>query len=105
MFIALKIKKKPCRTNYSVLTINSSNYNLSNQKRQQLKLGLEYFVDKNKDIWRFLAANMESLAESIKGNINHKNLEHFHEFLSGYTDFLPISFMQQKVIFIITSVV
>ena len=29
---------------------------------------------------------MESLAESIKGNIDHKNLEHFHEFLRGYTD-------------------
>ena len=29
---------------------------------------------------------MESLAQSIKGNINHKHLEHFHESLSGYTD-------------------
>ena len=44
------------------------------------------FVDKNKDIGRFVVANMESLAESVKGNINHKNLEHFHEFLCGYTD-------------------
>ena len=44
------------------------------------------FVDKNKDVQRFLAANMESLADSIKGNIDHKNLEHFHEFLCGYTD-------------------
>ena len=29
---------------------------------------------------------MESLADSIKSNIHHKNLEHFHEFLRGYTD-------------------
>ena len=29
---------------------------------------------------------MESLAESVKGNINHKNLEYFYEFLRGYTD-------------------
>ena len=29
---------------------------------------------------------MESLAESVKGSIDHKNLEHFHEFLRGYTD-------------------
>ena len=29
---------------------------------------------------------MGSLAESVKSNINHKNLEHFHEFLHGYTD-------------------
>ena len=58
---------------------NSSNYNLSNQERQQLKLGLDYcFIDKNKDIQRFLAANMESLADSVKYNIDHKNLEYFH---------------------------
>ena len=29
---------------------------------------------------------MESLADSLKGNIDHENLEHFHEFLRGYTD-------------------
>ena len=63
----------------SVPIINLSNYNLSNQERQQLKLNLDYcFVDKNKDVWRSLAANMESLADSVNGNIDHKNLEHFH---------------------------
>ena len=45
-----------------------------------------YFVDKNKGVWRFLAANLEFLAENIKSNIYHKNLEHFHEFLHGYTN-------------------
>ena len=44
------------------------------------------FVDKTKDVRRFLAANMETLADSVKGNIDHKNLEHFHEFLCRYTD-------------------
>ena len=43
-------------------------------------------MDKNEVVRRFLAANMESLAESIKGNIDHKNSAHFHEFLHGYTD-------------------
>ena len=28
---------------------------------------------------------MDSLANSVKGNSDHKNLEHFHEFLRGYT--------------------
>ena len=57
----IKRKRKPCNTNYSVSIINVSNYNLSNQERQQLKPGLDYcFVDKNKDVRRFLAANMES---------------------------------------------
>ena len=83
----IKRKRKSCNTNYSVPIINLSNYNLSSQETQQLKLGLDYcFVDKNKDVRRFLAANMESLADSVKGNIDHKNLEHFHEFLRGYTD-------------------
>ena len=83
----IKCKRNPCRTNYSLPIINLSNYNLSNQERQQLKLGLDYcFVDKNKDVHRVSAANMESLADSVKGNINHKDLEHFQEFLRGYTD-------------------
>ena len=43
-------------------------------------------MDKYKDVQRFLAANIESLAYNIKGNIDDKNLEHFHEFLRGYTD-------------------
>ena len=55
--------------------------------RRQLKLGLDYcFADRIKDVQRFLAVNMESLADSAKGNINHKNLEYFHEFLHGNTD-------------------
>ena len=29
---------------------------------------------------------MEPLVDSVKGNIDHKNLEHFYEFLCGYTD-------------------
>ena len=70
----IKRKRKPCNTNYSAPIINLSDYNLSIQETQQLKLGLDCFVDKNKDVQRFLAANMESLADSVKGNIDHKNL-------------------------------
>ena len=29
---------------------------------------------------------METLADSVKGNIDQKNLESFYEFLRGYTD-------------------
>ena len=66
----IKRERKPFNTNYSVPIIKLSNYNFSNQERQQLKLGLDYcYVDKNKDVRRFQTANT-----------------HFHEFLSGYTD-------------------
>ena len=44
------------------------------------------FDDKNIDVQRFLAANMESLADNVKSNIDHENKEYFHEFLHGYTD-------------------
>ena len=93
----IKRNRKPCNTNYSTPIINLSNFNLSSQKTQLLKLGLNYcFVDKNKDVQRFLAANMESLADSIKGNIDHKNLEHFCEFLCGYTDVFTNSIYATK---------
>ena len=38
----IKRKRKPCNRNYSVPIINLSNHNLSNQEKQQLKLGLDY---------------------------------------------------------------
>ena len=45
---------------------------------------------------------MGSLADGVKGNINHNNLEHFNEFLRGYTDIytnsIPKKFMLQKII-------
>ena len=45
----IKRKRKSCNTNYSVPIINLSNYNFSNQERQQSKLGLDYsFVDKKR---------------------------------------------------------
>ena len=43
-------------------------------------------MNKNKDVQRFLAANMGALADSVNGNIDHKNLQHFHELPRGYTD-------------------
>ena len=77
-----------------------------NQERQQLKVGLDYcFVDENKDVQKFLAANMESLADSIiKGSINYKNLENFPEFQRGYTDVSTNNTFATKIILIITSV-
>ena len=82
--ILIKRKRRPCNTSYSVPIINLPNYNFSNLERQQLKLDLDYcFANKNKDVWRFLAVNKECLADI---NIDHENLEHFHEFLRGYAD-------------------
>ena len=65
---ALILKSSHILAGFFVPIINRSSYNLYNQ--QQLKLGLDYcFVDKNKDVRRFLAANMEFLAGNIDHNI------------------------------------
>ena len=56
------------------------------------------FVDKNKDVGRFLAANMESLADTVKDNIDHKNLEHFNELLRGYADIFTNNIYVIKII-------
>ena len=41
-------------------------------------------------------ANMESLADIIKDNNNHKNLEHFREFLRSYTDIFTNNIYAKK---------
>ena len=77
-------------------------YNFSNQERQQVKLGLHYcFVDEDKDVQRFLAANMESLADSIKAtSIIKKNLKIFMNSCVATKIFLTITFMLQKIIYL-----
>ena len=37
---------------------------------------------------------MESLTESVIGNINHRNLEHSHELLRGYTNIFASNIYQ-----------
>ena len=50
-------------------------------------LGLDYsFVDRNKNVKKFLAANMESIAYISSSKVQSTQLEEFHEFLRGYTD-------------------
>ena len=51
---------------------------------KQLNLGLEYiFVDKNKNIKNLLVANFESIADSIRDNLQPEN---FPGFLQAYVD-------------------
>ena len=46
-----------------------SNTELALEESKQLNLGLEYnFVDKNKNIKKLLAANFESIADTITNN-------------------------------------
>ena len=57
------------------------------------------FVDKNKDVQRSLAANIESLVDTMKDNIDHKNLK-LHELLRCSTDIFISSVYSTKEIHI-----
>ena len=60
----IRSEKQTDIKHYSARVINKSKYVLSNKEEQQLKLGLKHiFVDKNKNIKKLLAANMERVAE------------------------------------------
>ena len=55
---------------YKTPILNLSNINLTLEDSKQLNLGLEYsFVDKNKNIKKFLAANFQSIADRITDNL------------------------------------
>ena len=101
----LVLIKKRVEYKLPVPIINLSNYNLSSQETQQLKLGLDYFVDKYKYLRGSLAANMEPLVDTVKDNMDHKNLEHFREFLRGYKDIFTNNIYATKDYTYITSVV
>ena len=58
----INLKQKYDKINFAVPIINLSNYRLNHEEINQLKLGLDYsFVDRNKNVKKILAANIESI--------------------------------------------
>ena len=56
-------------------------------ERKQLQLGLEYsFVNKNRDLKKNLAANLETIASKTSPFVDQTKLEDFHDFFQAYTD-------------------
>ena len=50
-------------------------------------MGLNHcFINKDKNIKRHIAANMESIAYIASEKVDQNDLENFREFLRGYTD-------------------
>ena len=59
---------------------------LSNKEEQQLKLGFKHsFVDKNNNIRRLLASNLERITERDENYLDHDQVENFLEFMRAYT--------------------
>ena len=82
----MKSQKDDIFTYYSVPIINLSSYTLNDSEYNQLKFGLNHcFINKEKQIKKDIAANMESLAYSASKQVDPSQLENFHEFLRGYT--------------------
>ena len=80
-------KREKISDSYKTPIINLSNTDLTLEESKQLNLGREYsFVDKNKNIKKFLAANFESIADRITDNLQSDQRENFHEFLRAYVD-------------------
>ena len=80
-------KREKVSDSYKTPINNSSTIELILEESKQLNLGLEYsFVDKNKNIKKFLAANFESIADRITDNLQSDQRENFHEFLRAYVD-------------------
>ena len=70
-----------------VPVINLSGTKLSVDEQNILAFGLEHsFIDKNSNIKKYLAANMEAVADRVTPHLENNKKEDFHEFLRANTD-------------------
>ena len=80
-------KREKVSDSYKTPIINLSNIELILEESKQLNLCLEYsFVNKNKNIKKFLAANFEAMPDRITDNLQSDQRENFHKFLRAYVD-------------------
>ena len=80
-------QKSTTARNFKVPIVNLTSPVLSERERMQLELGFEQsFINKNKNLQNYLAANFESINQKVPNEINNDQKENFHEFLHGYTD-------------------
>ena len=93
----LKKAEPKATTKCSVPIINLSTYHLKDIEFQQLKLGLDYiYINKNKNMRKFLAANFETLAQKTSDSVEAHRLEEYHDVLHGYTDLFTKNVFQTK---------
>ena len=80
-------KRGKVSNSYKTPIINLSNIELILEESKQLNLCLEYsFVNKNKNIQKFLAANFEAIPDRIIDNLQSDQRENFHKSLRAYVD-------------------
>ena len=68
--------------NFSVTVINLSSHVLTEKEHNQLKHGLKYcFIDRNKNVKKYLSAELETLAQQTSDCVEPGKLEEYHKFL------------------------
>ena len=71
----IRSKKQVAIKHYSVPIINICRYVLSDKEELQLKLGLKHsFLDKNMNIKKLLAANMDRITERVENYLDHDHV-------------------------------
>ena len=67
--------------------INLSNYQLNEKEYDQFKVGLNHcFINKDKNVKKYIAANMEPIAYIASEKVDQTGLENLHQFFPSYTD-------------------
>ena len=75
-------KRENVSDSYKTPIINLSSIEFTLEESKQLNLCLEYsFVDKNKNVKKFLATNFKSIADRIPDNIQSDLRENYQEML------------------------
>ena len=83
----IDLKVKNSNNNFSVPIINLSSHVLTEKEHNHLKYGLKYcFIDRNKNVKKYLSAELETLAQHTSDCVEPEILEEYHKFLRVYPD-------------------
>ena len=82
---------------FSVLVIKLSSHVLTEKGHNHLKYGLKYcFIDRNKNVKKYLSAELEILTQQTPDCVEPGKLEEYHEFLRAYADIFPRNIYNSK---------
>ena len=83
--------------NFSVPVINLSSDVLTGKEHNNLKYDLKYcFIDRNKNVKKYLSAELETLAQETSDFVEPEKLEEYHEILRAYADIFSSNIYTSK---------
>ena len=98
MKLLIDLKAKNSNTdNFSVPAINLSSHVLKEKVHSYLKYSLKYcFIDRNKNVKKYLSAELETLAQQTSDCVEPEKLEECHEFLRAHADIFSSNIYNSK---------